>query len=291
MSLHRILNNDGQGSPSVRGLSVTQLASPQPVIDPALAELSHPQPNGVSRRVQVASTRRSSRNQPTYSPPAISPLTPIPGQQPLPFRQYPPDPPNSTPYERIPPPVAAGAREPYNGAEWNHQPEPHIQPTVPTNQQPYFPNGNGHPQPPALRGNDDDSDGTPEVNGRGRKRKAVDDDDADYNPRSARRVCPGLIFPLILWYSRLYILQNGLRRNPPRGSRTQHRSASVIDDDSLPDDNPLTEEDLRLQSSDLEDCREIWMAELGDYILETRKRHREVEAFYKLTVIVGLSST
>jgi DNA helicase INO80 len=268
MSLHRILNTDGQGSPSVRGLP-TQLPSPQPVIDPALAELSHPQPNGASRRVQASSTRRSSRNQPTYSPPAVSPLASIPGQQPLPFRQYPPEPVNSIPYERPPPPVSAGPREPYNGAEWNHQPEPQIQPTVPTNQQPYFPNGNGHPQPPVPRGNDDDSDGTPEANGRGRKRKAIDDDDADYNPRSARR--------------------NGLRRNPPRGSRTQHRSASVIDDDSLPDDNPLTEEDLRMQSSDLEDCKEIWMAELGDYILETRKRHREVEAFYKLTVIVGLS--
>ena len=188
MSLHRILNSDGQGSPSVRGLPVTQLASPQPVIDPALAELSHPQPNGASRRVQSASTRRSSRNQPTYSPPAISPLSQIPGQQPLSFRQYPPEPANSSPYERHPPPVSAGAREPYNGTEWNHQPEPQIQPTVLSNQQPYFPNGNGHPQPPATRGNDDDSDGTPEVNGRSRKRKAVDDDDADYNPRLGRRV-------------------------------------------------------------------------------------------------------
>ncbi|KAF9787052.1 DNA ATP-dependent helicase [Thelephora terrestris] len=243
MSLHRILNNDGQGSPSVRALPVAQLASPQPVIDPALAELSHPQPNGVSRRGQSASTRRSSRNQPTYSPPAISPLVLIPAQQPA-FRQYLPEPPNSIQYDRHPPPVSAGAREPYNGAEWNHQPEVQIQPAVPTNQQP---------------------DGTPEANGRSRKRKAVDDDDADYNPRSARR--------------------NGLRRNPPRGSRSQHRSASVIDDDSLPEDNQLTEEDLRLQSSDLEDCKEIWMAELGDYILETRKRYREVEAFYRLTVI------
>ena len=188
MSLHRILNNDGQGSPSVRGLPVAQLASPQPVIDPALAELSRPQPNGASRRTQGASTRRSSRNQPTYSPPAISPLAQIPGQQqPLSFRQYPPEPANS-PYERHPSSVPVVPRELYNGTEWNHQPEPQIQPTVPANQQPYFPNGNGHPQPPAIRGNDDDSDGTPEANGRSRKRKAVDDDDADYNPRSARRV-------------------------------------------------------------------------------------------------------
>jgi len=188
MSLHRILNSDGQGSPSVRGLPVTQLASPQPVIDPALAEFAHTQPNGVSRRAHSASTRRSSRNQPTYSPPAISPLAPIPGQQQLSFRQYPPEPANTSPYERHPPPVSAGAREPYNGTEWNHLSEPQIQPTAPTNQQPYFPNGNGHSQPPPLRGNDDDSDGTPEINGRSRKRKAVDDDDADYNPRSGRRV-------------------------------------------------------------------------------------------------------
>lgn len=234
MSLHRILNNDGQGSPSVRGLSVTQLAS-QPVIDPALAELSHPQPNGVSRRVQGNSTRRSSRNQPTYSPPTISPLTPVPSQQPLSFRQYPPDPPNSASYERPPPPAPAGAREPYNGAEWNNQSEPHIQPTVPTNQQPYFPNGNGHPQPPAVRGNDDDSDGTPEVNGRSRKRKAVDDDDADYNPRSARRVCHSPILLLASHthncapYRMVYgeTLHEGLVRNtalPPSSTTTLFRT-------------------------------------------------------------------
>lgn len=287
MSLHRILNNDGQGSPSVRALPVTQLTSPQPVIDPALAELSHPQPNGVPRRTQGASTRRSSRNQPTYSPPATSNLIPIPAQQSLPFRQYPPEPPNSAVYDRHPPPAPTGTREPYNGTEWNHQPELQVQSNLPTNQQPYFPNGNGHPLPPVPHGNDDDSDGTPEVNGRSRKRKAVDDDDADYNPRSARRVCHNLVLPPIFAYSQLHVLQNGLRRNPPRGSRTQHRSASVIDDESLPEDNQLTEEDLRLQSSDLEDCKEIWMAEIGDYILETRKRYREVEAFYDLTVIVG----
>jgi len=50
----------------------------------------------------------------------------------------------------------------------------------------------------------------------------------------------------------------------------------------------MTEEELRLTSSDLEDCQEIWVSEISDYILETRKRHREVEAFYKLTVIVSL---
>src|SRR5258708_3112522 len=131
MSLHRILNSDGQGSPSVRVLPVTQLASPQPVIDPALVELSNLQPNGVPRRAQGASTRRSSRNQPTYSPPATSPLVPIPAQQSLPFRQYPSESPSSVPYDIHPPPPSAATHESYNDTEWNHQPELQIQPNLP----------------------------------------------------------------------------------------------------------------------------------------------------------------
>lgn len=55
----------------------------------------------------------------------------------------------------------------------------------------------------------------------------------------------------------------------------------------MDDGTGMTEEEMRLTSSDLDDCPEIWMSEISDYILETRKRHREVEAFYKLTVIVG----
>jgi chromatin-remodeling ATPase INO80 len=91
------------------------------------------------------------------------------------------------------------------------------------------------------------------------------------------------------------VCQNGPRRYPPR-TRTNHRS-SVADegegdlDESMVEDGPMmTEEEMRLASSDLEDCQEIWMSELSDYILETRKRHREVEAFYKLTVIVCSST-
>lgn len=55
----------------------------------------------------------------------------------------------------------------------------------------------------------------------------------------------------------------------------------------MDDGTGMTEEEMRLTSSDLDDCQEIWMSEISDYILETRKRHREVEAFYKLTVIVS----
>jgi hypothetical protein len=60
-----------------------------------------------------------------------------------------------------------------------------------------------------------------------------------------------------------------------------------MDESMVEDSTMVTEDEMRLVSSDLEDCQEVWMSELSDYILETRKRHREVEAFYKLTVIVS----
>ncbi|EPQ60689.1 hypothetical protein GLOTRDRAFT_68543 [Gloeophyllum trabeum ATCC 11539] len=41
-----------------------------------------------------------------------------------------------------------------------------------------------------------------------------------------------------------------------------------------------TEDELRLASSDLEDCEEVWIAEYSDYILETQKRQRQVEVFF-----------
>lgn len=40
-----------------------------------------------------------------------------------------------------------------------------------------------------------------------------------------------------------------------------------------------TEED-RLASSDLEDCEEIWLGDLGEYVLETQKRIKQVESWF-----------
>jgi hypothetical protein len=173
MSLHRILNNDGQGSPSVRGVSIPQATSPQPVIDPALSEISQANSNSSSR--EAPAPRRSTRHQ-QPPPPSVTPQPHIhymsPGfQHPAGY-----------------PTTASGGWDLYTG-EWHPFPPSS---GVPNAHHSYFMNGNGngHLPPGSVGGAPDgeDSDGLPETNGRGRKRKAADDDDADYHPRSSRRV-------------------------------------------------------------------------------------------------------
>ncbi|KAJ6604781.1 SNF2 family DNA-dependent ATPase [Mycena vulgaris] len=44
-------------------------------------------------------------------------------------------------------------------------------------------------------------------------------------------------------------------------------------------------EDLQLASSDLEDCEDVWIEELSDYILETQKRQNEVEKWFEASVL------
>lgn len=43
----------------------------------------------------------------------------------------------------------------------------------------------------------------------------------------------------------------------------------------------------RLASSDLEDCEEVWIEELSDYVLETQKRQNEVERRFEGHVLVS----
>jgi DNA helicase INO80 len=38
-----------------------------------------------------------------------------------------------------------------------------------------------------------------------------------------------------------------------------------------------TEEERRLASSDLDDCEEIWIGEISEYMLETQKRQKQVK--------------
>ena len=51
----------------------------------------------------------------------------------------------------------------------------------------------------------------------------------------------------------------------------------------------ITEEDRRLVSSDLEDCPELWQGELGNYIMETHKRQRQIDNWFGHWVIVRFS--
>lgn len=50
------------------------------------------------------------------------------------------------------------------------------------------------------------------------------------------------------------------------------------------------EEEARLVSSDLEDCEEVWVAELGNYIMESHKREKQVEAWFSRWIIVSIWS-
>ena len=52
-----------------------------------------------------------------------------------------------------------------------------------------------------------------------------------------------------------------------------------------------TEEELRLASSDLEDCKEIWDQALGQYMVEIQKRHNQVEDWFFSNCIVSTCPT
>ena len=52
-----------------------------------------------------------------------------------------------------------------------------------------------------------------------------------------------------------------------------------------------SEEELRLASSDLEDCEEVWIGELSEYILETHKRQKQVQLWFDASVLVSFICT
>jgi DNA helicase INO80 len=50
---------------------------------------------------------------------------------------------------------------------------------------------------------------------------------------------------------------------------------------------PTLNDEAQLASSDLEDCEEVWIEELSDYVLETQKRQNEVEKWFEASVLVS----
>jgi len=50
-----------------------------------------------------------------------------------------------------------------------------------------------------------------------------------------------------------------------------------------------TKEELLLASSDLEDCEEVWIGELSDYMLETQKRQNQVTDWFEASIVVSRS--
>ena len=50
-------------------------------------------------------------------------------------------------------------------------------------------------------------------------------------------------------------------------------------------------EHSRLESSDLEDCQEVWMGELDDYLSETKKRQTQVAQYFWANILVSVYSS
>ncbi|THH02834.1 hypothetical protein EW026_g83 [Hermanssonia centrifuga] len=133
------------------------------------------------------------------------------------------------------------------------------------------PNGNGEAEPQVG------GESFVETNGRKKRRTiAPAGDDQDYRPPGTKR--------------------RGTRRNPPRGKqdpRVDQSSLEGQDGEAPADDLPHepTEEERKLSSSDLEDCPEVWRAELGSYIMETHKRQKQIDGYFNRWVINRDSST
>lgn len=79
-----------------------------------------------------------------------------------------------------------------------------------------------------------------------------------------------------------------LRRTPR--TRQQHRNetpASEAVEDTPTEEPPESADEETRPSSDLEDCPELWWSELGNYIIETHKRQKQVDAWFSRWIIVS----
>ena len=91
-------------------------------------------------------------------------------------------------------------------------------------------------------------------------------------------------FPLITFH------KHPSRRQPPRGRHVRAQSPpldSPEPETTAPVPREPTEAELRLASSDLSDCEDIWHAEVGYYMLETRRRRMMVEDFFESNLAVS----
>ncbi|KZT06822.1 uncharacterized protein LAESUDRAFT_743170 [Laetiporus sulphureus 93-53] len=102
----------------------------------------------------------------------------------------------------------------------------------------------------------------------GRKKRKFTDDDDDYQPPGQKR------------HLRRHVTRN---RQQPR-NHTPATDAGETDP-SVDGQREQTEEEARLASTDLEDCEEIWMGELGNYIIENHKRQKQVDAWFSRWII------
>lgn len=85
--------------------------------------------------------------------------------------------------------------------------------------------------------------------------------------------------------------QNTYRIYPSRLRAASPRSpgSNLLAQGALKTRNGATDEELRLTSSDLEDCEEVWIGELSDYMLETQKRQNQVADWFESSIVVSRS--
>lgn len=89
-----------------------------------------------------------------------------------------------------------------------------------------------------------------------------------------------------------HVHKHASRRQPPRGRHVRAQSPpldSPEPENTAPVLREPTEGELRLASSDLSDCEDIWYTEIGYYTLETRRRRRMVEDFFENNIAVSCS--
>ncbi|EIN14169.1 hypothetical protein PUNSTDRAFT_117740 [Punctularia strigosozonata HHB-11173 SS5] len=129
----------------------------------------------------------------------------------------------------------------------------------------YRQRGPGQPPP-----EDDDNTEEESYGGRkngdtsGRRKKKATQDDEDYQPATRRS-------------SRRTSSKTKQQQRPP--SPPGH-ARQLTPEPYIP-----TEEERRLASSDLDDCEEVWLGELADYMVETRKRQKQVGTWFEISCV------
>ncbi|KAI0361785.1 hypothetical protein OH77DRAFT_461899 [Trametes cingulata] len=109
-------------------------------------------------------------------------------------------------------------------------------------------------------------EGSVEVNGRVLRKRKLPDDDEDYQPPGQKRQT---------------------RRTSARmrqQQRNQTPASEIVEDTPVEEPPESAEEDPR-PSSDLEDCQDLWWDELGNYIMETHKRQKQVDLWFSQWII------
>ncbi|TDL28392.1 hypothetical protein BD410DRAFT_780893 [Rickenella mellea] len=276
MSLSRILNNTPSSPlPTIQ----PQLHAPVPVqsIDPALMEISRrpsptssyaPHPDITHEFLDTSPTPPQDHYTASISPELWQggPNSTHPSENRRdPLAEHPPPPPRGLAYQPQPW-QGAGGYNPYTH-EWTSG---DIFP-LGSGDKNYYPDEAARPQSTSLRTHsrtashykDENMDSSTSASTSRKRRKT--NDDPDYQP------------------SRRY----PTRRNPPRAKLNQQGQQLEFVEPEPPVEEPKpSAEELRLMSSDLSDCEEVWIAELGEYILETQKRQRQVEYYFEESCVI-----